>query len=69
MSCIFFLWGFSLVFSMWIPAIITTIGILACMAYRSFEKDDGYYISVEEVEETEKSCEVLADECRSLAAA
>ncbi|MBM7717600.1 cytochrome aa3 quinol oxidase subunit I [Siminovitchia sp. FSL H7-0308] len=54
MSCIFFLWGFSLVFSMWIPAIITTIGILACMAYRSFEKDDGYYISVEEVEETEK---------------
>jgi cytochrome aa3-600 menaquinol oxidase subunit I len=54
MSCIFFVWGFSLVFSLWIPAIITTIGILACLAYRSFEKDHGRYISVEEVEETEK---------------
>ncbi|KAB7707146.1 cytochrome aa3 quinol oxidase subunit I [Bacillus aerolatus] len=53
MSCIFFVWGFSLVFSMWIPAIAATIGILACMAHRSFEKDHGRYISVEEVEETE----------------
>ena len=24
------------------------------MAHRSFEKDDGHYISVEEIEETEK---------------
>ncbi|WP_144462750.1 cytochrome aa3 quinol oxidase subunit I [Siminovitchia fortis] len=53
MSCIFFVWGFSFVFSMWIPAILTTIGIFACMAYRSFEKDDGHYISVKEVEDTE----------------
>ena len=30
MSCIFFVWGFSFVFSMWIPVIITTIGIFAC---------------------------------------
>ncbi|MBS4203088.1 cytochrome aa3 quinol oxidase subunit I [Lederbergia citrea] len=54
MSCIFFLWGFSFVFSMWIPAIITTIAIFACMAHRSFEIDDGHYISVQEVEDTEK---------------
>ena len=64
MSCIFFVWGFSFVFSMWIPAIITTIAIFACMAHRSFEKDDGHYISVEEIEATEKDSEVLANETR-----
>ena len=53
MSCIFFVWGFALVFSMWIIAIIATIGIFACMIHRSFEKDHGRYISVEEIEETE----------------
>jgi cytochrome aa3-600 menaquinol oxidase subunit I len=53
MSCIFFIWGFSFVFSMWIPAILSTIGILACMAHRSFEQDHGRYISVKEIEETE----------------
>ncbi|WP_438824157.1 hypothetical protein, partial [Bacillus sp. JJ1503] len=31
-----------------------TIGIFACMAYNSFKQDDGHYISVEEVEDTEK---------------
>lgn len=53
MSCIFFVWGFSFVFSLWIPVILTTIGIFACMTLRSFEKDHGRYISVEEIEETE----------------
>ncbi|MBM7605228.1 cytochrome aa3-600 menaquinol oxidase subunit 1 [Metabacillus crassostreae] len=53
LSCIFFVWGFSLVFSLWIPAIITTIGIFVCMTVRSFEKDHGRYISVKEIEETE----------------
>jgi cytochrome aa3-600 menaquinol oxidase subunit I len=53
MSCIFFVWGFSFVFSLWIPVILTTIGIFVCMALRSFEKDHGRYISVEEIEETE----------------
>ncbi|NOU93210.1 cytochrome aa3 quinol oxidase subunit I [Paenibacillus sp. LMG 31456] len=54
MSCIFFVWGFSFVFGIWISVILTTIGIFACLTYRSFEKDHGYYISVEEIEETEK---------------
>lgn len=54
MSCIFFAWGFSFIFSLWIPVIITTIGIFACMAHRSFEKDDGRYISVEDLKETER---------------
>lgn len=53
MSCIFFVWGFSFVFGLWIPVILTTIGIFACMAHRSFEKDHGHYISVKEIEETE----------------
>ena len=64
MSCIFFVCGFALVFSMWIPVIIATIGIFACMAHRSFEKDHGHYISVKEIEETEKNCEVLTNENR-----
>ncbi|MBY0096837.1 cytochrome aa3 quinol oxidase subunit I [Mesobacillus maritimus] len=53
MSLIFFVWGFSFIFSLWIPAILATIGILVCMAHRSFEQDHGHYISVEEIEETE----------------
>jgi cytochrome aa3-600 menaquinol oxidase subunit I len=53
MSCIFFVWGFSFVFSLWIPVILTTIGIFICMALRSFENDHGRYISVEEIKETE----------------
>ncbi|MBP1933122.1 cytochrome aa3 quinol oxidase subunit I [Ammoniphilus resinae] len=53
MSCIFFIWGFSFVFSLWIPAILATIGIFICMAQRSFERDPGYYISVKEIKETE----------------
>lgn len=54
LSCVFFVWGFSLIFSMWLPAIILTLVILGFMAYRSFEKDDGHHISVKEIEETEK---------------
>lgn len=42
-----------MVFSWWIPAIVAIIGIFACMVYRTFEKDHGHYISVEEIEETE----------------
>ncbi|WP_102346176.1 cytochrome aa3 quinol oxidase subunit I [Bacillus sp. Marseille-P3661] len=53
MSCIFFVWGFSFIFSLWIPVIVTTIGIFACMALRSFEQDHGHYITVQEIEETE----------------
>jgi cytochrome aa3-600 menaquinol oxidase subunit 1 len=53
LGSIFFIWGFAFVFAMWAVAIVATIGILACLAYRSFEKDDGRYISVKEIEETE----------------
>ncbi|MFS0590279.1 cytochrome aa3 quinol oxidase subunit I [Cytobacillus horneckiae] len=53
MGVLFFIWGFSFIFAMWIPLIIFTLAIFGCMAYQSFEKDHGRYISVEEVEETE----------------
>ena len=53
MSCIFFVFGFALVFSIWFLAIIGLIGIFVCMAHRSFEIDHGHYISVEEIKETE----------------
>lgn len=54
LSSIFFVWGFSFVFAIWPLVIITTIGIFACMMYRSFEKDHGHYISTEEIQATEK---------------
>ncbi|SEM13235.1 cytochrome aa3 quinol oxidase subunit 1 apoprotein [Mesobacillus persicus] len=53
MSVIFFIWGFALIFSLWIPAIIATLGIFAFMTHRSFEQDHGHHISVKEIEETE----------------
>ncbi|RID89074.1 cytochrome aa3 quinol oxidase subunit I [Peribacillus asahii] len=53
MSALFFVFGFALVFSMWILAVISLIGIFICMAHRSFEIDHGHYISVEEIKETE----------------
>lgn len=54
MSCIFFVFGFAMVFSMWNVAILSAIGIFACMAHRSFEKDHGRHISVEEIRKIEE---------------
>ncbi len=53
LSAIFFIWGFSVIFSLWIPVIISTIGIVVCLFHRSFEKDHGRYISVDEIKKTE----------------
>lgn len=50
---IFFVFGFSFVFYIWPAVIISGIAILLCLAYNSFKKDDGRYISVEEINETE----------------
>lgn len=55
MSGFFFLAAFFAVFNLWIPAIISMIGVFGFMIHRSFEKDHGRYISVEEVTATEKS--------------
>ncbi|MED4769713.1 cytochrome aa3 quinol oxidase subunit I [Cytobacillus firmus] len=54
MGLVLFVWGFAFVFGMWMLAVIASIGIAACLAHRSFEKDHGRYISVDEIEKTEK---------------
>lgn len=53
MSVFFFIFGFAFIFSMWITVIVSLIAILACMTYRSFEKDDGYHITAEELKKAE----------------
>jgi len=55
MGVIFFIAGFSFVFALWVPAVVGLIGIFACMLLRSFEKDDGRHISVEEIKATEST--------------
>ena len=55
MSGFFFLAAFFAVFNLWIPAIISMLCVFGFMIHRSFEKDHGRYISVEEVMATEKS--------------
>lgn len=55
MSGFFFLAAFFAVFNLWIPAIISMLGVFGFMIHRSFEKDHGRYISIEEVMATEKS--------------
>ena len=53
MAVFFFIFGFAFVFSMWITAIASLIGIFACLIHRSFEKDHGYHISGDELKKTE----------------
>lgn len=67
MGAIFFVFGFCMVFGMWIPAIISALAIFGCMLYRSFEKDPGYHISVEEIMETEKKYGVNSHDENELA--
>ncbi|KIL74415.1 cytochrome aa3 quinol oxidase subunit I [Bacillus badius] len=55
MGIAFFFAGFFLVFSWWLPAIIAGLVILGTMAFRTFERDHGYHISVEEIERTEEA--------------
>ncbi|RFB13635.1 cytochrome aa3 quinol oxidase subunit I [Bacillus sp. HNG] len=54
MSAIFFVWGFAFVFAIWPLVILSTIGIFACMTYRSFGKDHGRYLSIAEIKKTEE---------------
>lgn len=54
MSCCFFVLGFGFVFSLWFLVILGFIGIVLCLTHRSFERDEGYHITVEEIKETEQ---------------
>jgi cytochrome aa3-600 menaquinol oxidase subunit 1 len=54
LGAVFFMLGFSLVFSWWIPAIVSGVGILIVLAFMSFDRDHGITVSVKEIMETEK---------------
>ncbi|AOZ93800.1 cytochrome aa3 quinol oxidase subunit I [Paenibacillus crassostreae] len=54
LGAIFFAFGFAMVFSWFIPAIIAGIGIIIVMATMSFDRDHGITVSVKEIMETEK---------------
>ncbi|MGD6816446.1 cytochrome aa3 quinol oxidase subunit I [Metabacillus sp. 84] len=58
MSVCFGIAGFGMVFSLWWMAIIGLIGVFITMIQRSFDYDDGFYVSVEEIQETEKRATV-----------
>ncbi|HEY4391947.1 MAG TPA: cytochrome aa3 quinol oxidase subunit I [Paenibacillus sp.] len=64
LGAIFFFFGFFMVFSWWIPAIIAGIGVVVLMAVRSFERDHGHHISVREIKETEAKLQVEDTELR-----
>ncbi|WP_018749928.1 cytochrome aa3 quinol oxidase subunit I [Paenibacillus sanguinis] len=55
LGAIFFFFGFFMVFSWWAPAIVAGIGIIIMLAVRSFERDHGRHIPVNEIIKTEKA--------------
>lgn len=54
MSVFFFIAGFGLVWEWYWMAIPGLIGVFACMVVRSFDYNDGFYLSVEEVKQAHK---------------
>ncbi|MCY8231266.1 cytochrome aa3 quinol oxidase subunit I [Priestia endophytica] len=54
MSVFLFIAGFGLVFEWYWMAIPGLAGMLICMVIRSFDYDDGYYVSVEEIKRTQR---------------
>ncbi|AMW98289.1 cytochrome aa3 quinol oxidase subunit I [Rummeliibacillus sp. G93] len=54
MAGVMFLFAFFFVFSVWAGVIVFGLATLGFLAYRSFEKDDGHYIEVAEIVETER---------------
>ncbi|MCM3701793.1 cytochrome aa3 quinol oxidase subunit I [Paenibacillus macerans] len=55
LGIIFFFFGFSMVFSWWIPAIIAGLGVIVMLAVRSFERDHGHHIPVSKIRKTEEA--------------
>ncbi|WZY01440.1 cytochrome aa3 quinol oxidase subunit I [Bacillus sp. FSL W7-1360] len=54
MCLMMFIASFALVFSWFWLASLGALGIIVCMILRSFEEDDGYYVSAEQVAAIEK---------------
>ncbi|WP_178019838.1 cytochrome aa3 quinol oxidase subunit I [uncultured Paenibacillus sp.] len=55
LGMIFLFFGFFMVFSWWVPAIIAGLGIVVMLAVRSFERDHGRHIPVSEIIKTEQA--------------
>jgi cytochrome aa3-600 menaquinol oxidase subunit 1 len=53
MSCFFGFAGFGLVFEWFWMGIVGVIGVFITMILRSFDYEDGHYVSLDEVKETE----------------
>src|SRR5690606_1855975 len=54
LGAIFMFFGFFMVFSWWVGAVIGALGIFIMMIVRSFERDHGHYIPAKEVVATEQ---------------
>lgn len=54
-SVLFFIAGFGFVFEWLWLGVIGLIGVFLCLALRSFEKDEGHHIPIEEIERTERA--------------
>lgn len=55
LGIIFFFFGFFMVFSWWIPAIIAGLGVIVMLAVRSFERNHGHHIPVSKIRKTEEA--------------
>ncbi|MNJ52872.1 Quinol oxidase subunit 1 [compost metagenome] len=53
LGMIFFVFGFAMVFTWWVPAVLGGVGIIVMLAVRSFERDHGRHIPVKEIVKTE----------------
>jgi cytochrome aa3-600 menaquinol oxidase subunit I len=54
-SGIFGVAGFFLVFELHLAALLSLIGIVVCLAVRSFDYDEGFHVHVSEIKQTEKA--------------
>lgn len=52
-AVVFFMTGFFLVFEVKAAALVATIGILACLLARSFDKKDGFHVHTDEITKIE----------------
>ncbi len=55
MAVVFGITGFFLVFEAHIAAAVAAIGIVIGLVIRSFDYNDGYYVSVDEIKRTERT--------------
>ncbi len=54
--CVFFgIAGFFLVFEAHIAAVVAAVGIIAGLIVRSFDYNDGYHVTVDEISKTERT--------------